>query len=63
MTGNFASRSDLTCHVWAMHRAQMYPNLTAIARACGTSVGAITTIIANGEGRNEYLASGCLAGG
>jgi hypothetical protein len=40
----------------------MYPNRTAIARQCGISVGAITTIIANGEGRDEYLASGCLAG-
>lgn len=62
VTGNFASRSDLTSHVWAMHRLQMYPNLTAIARACGTSVSAITTIIENGEGRDEYLASGCLVG-
>jgi hypothetical protein len=40
----------------------MYPNRTAIARECGTSVGAITTIIVNGEGRDDYLASGCLAG-
>ncbi len=62
VTGNFASRGDLTRHVWAMHRLQMYPNRTAIARECGTSVGAIATIIVNGEGRDEYLASGCLAG-
>ena len=62
-TGNFASRSDLTRHVWAMYRLQIYPNLTAIARACGTSVSAIVTIIDKGEGRDEYLASGCLAGG
>jgi hypothetical protein len=41
----------------------MYPNVTAIARACGTSVSAIITIIVNGDGRGEYLASGCLAGG
>lgn len=62
VTGNFASRSDLTGHVWAMHRLQMYPNLTSIARACGTSVSAISTIIVRGEGRDEYLASGCLVG-
>lgn len=62
VTGNFDSRGDLIRHVWAMHRLQMYPNRTAIARECGASVGAITTIIANGEGRDEYLASGCLAG-
>lgn len=62
VTGNFASRSDLICHVWAMHRLQMYPNLTAIARACGTSVSAITTIIVKGEGRDEYLTRGCLTG-
>jgi hypothetical protein len=63
VTGNFASRSDLTCNVWAMHRLQMFPNLTAIARACGTSVGAIGTIIEKGEGRDEYLARGCPTGG
>lgn len=62
VTGYFTSRSDLTCHVWAMHRLQIYPNLTAIARACGTSVSAIVTIIENGDGRDEYLAKGCLAG-
>ncbi|HEX8239495.1 MAG TPA: hypothetical protein VF574_07135 [Allosphingosinicella sp.] len=62
MTGRFTSRADLTCHVWAMHRLQIYPNLTAIARACGTSVSAIATIIESGDGRDEYLARGCLAG-
>ena len=62
VTGHFASRRDLTCHVWAMHRLQMVSNLAAIARACGTSVGAITTIIVNGDGRDEYLESGCLTG-
>jgi hypothetical protein len=46
-----------------MHRLQMYPNVTAIARACGASVGAITTILVNGDGRDEYLTSGCLTGG
>lgn len=63
VTGHFVSRSDLTRHVWAMHRLQMYPNLSAIARACGTSVSAITTIIVNGDGRDEYLAGGCPTGG
>ena len=62
VTGHFASRAALTSHVWAMHRLQIYPNVTAIARACGTSVGAIATIIAGGDGRDEYLASGCLTG-
>jgi hypothetical protein len=62
VTGHFDSRSDLTGHVWAMHRLQMYPNLTAIARACGTSVGAIATIIASGDGRDEYLQKGCPTG-
>ncbi|HYW17490.1 MAG TPA: hypothetical protein VE891_15235 [Allosphingosinicella sp.] len=63
MTGNFKSRTDLTRHVWAMHRLQMFPNLAAIARECGTSVGAIGTIIAKGEGRDDYLARGCPTGG
>jgi hypothetical protein len=45
-----------------MHRLQIYPNVTAIARACGTSVGAIATILVSGDGRDEYLASGCLTG-
>jgi hypothetical protein len=63
VTGNFASRSDLTRHVWAMHRLQVFPNLSAIARACGTSVGAIGTILEKGEGRDEYLARGCPTGG
>ncbi|HEX8125093.1 MAG TPA: hypothetical protein VF548_05870 [Allosphingosinicella sp.] len=62
MTGHFASRRDLTSQVWAMHRLQIYPNVTAIARACGTSVGAIATILVSGDGRDEYLASGCLTG-
>ncbi|HEX8513456.1 MAG TPA: hypothetical protein VF688_10165 [Allosphingosinicella sp.] len=62
VTGHFDSRRDLTGHVWAMHRLQMYPNLTAIARACGTSVGAIATIIASGGGREEYLRKGCPTG-
>ena len=63
MTGNFASRSDLTRHVWAMRRLQMLPNLSAFARAYGTSVATIGMVVEMGEGRDEYLASGCLAGG
>ncbi len=63
MTGHFPSRGDLTRHVWAMHRLQLYPNLTAIARACGTSVSAITAIVEKGDGRDEYLANGCPTGG
>jgi hypothetical protein len=62
VTGRFASRSELTSQVWLMHRLQMFPNVTAIARACGTSVSAILTILENGEGREDYLARGFPTG-
>lgn len=61
-TGHFATRAELTRHVWAMHRLQVFPNQKAIARACGTGVSVVTRIIETGEGRQDYLAAGCLTG-
>ena len=61
-TGYFASRRELTAHVWAMHRAQIIPNSAAIARACGIGVRTVGTIIEMGEGREDYLATGCPTG-
>ncbi|MEA3009144.1 MAG: hypothetical protein QOJ91_836 [Sphingomonadales bacterium] len=61
-TGHFDCRQDLIRNVWAMHRLQIVSNLTTIARACGTGVGAVATIIATGEGGEDYLATGCRLG-
>ena len=61
-TGYFASRHELTAHVWAMHRLQVVPNVAAIARACGIGVSTVATVLKKGEGRDEYLARGCPAG-
>ena len=61
-TGYFASRLELTAHVWTMHRLQVVPNLAAIARACGVGVSTVATVIGSGEGRDDYLVRGCPAG-
>ena len=61
-TGRFSCRRELTCHVWAMHRLQVFPNVLAIARACGVSAGAVKKIIDSGEGAEDYLKKGCLDG-
>ena len=61
-TGRFATREELTRHVWAIWRQQVYPNLKAVAHACGTTVGVVKTITADREGLGEYLEKGCPIG-
>jgi hypothetical protein len=61
-TGRFATREQLTCHVWAIQRQQVYPNVRAIALACGATMDVVKAIIANEEGLADYLNSGCLTG-
>ena len=61
-TGRFATRAELTSHVWAMRRQQVFPNLKAVAYACGTTVGVVKAIAQSGEGLNEYLERGCPTG-
>jgi hypothetical protein len=62
-TGRFVSRTDLTCHVWAMRRQQVVPNIHAIALACGITVGVVKKILDAREGLEDYLERGCLIGG
>jgi hypothetical protein len=62
-TGRFASRADLTCHVWAMRRQQVVSNIHAIALACGITVGVVKKILEDREGLDDYLERGCLIGG
>ena len=61
-TGRFATRAELTSHVWAMRRQQVFPNVKTIAFACGVTVGVVKGIIASGEGHDDYLDKGCLTG-
>lgn len=61
-TGRFATRSELTRHVWAMRRGQVYPNLQAIAVECGTSMRVVKAIATTGEGLDDYLERGCPTG-
>ena len=61
-TGRFATRVELTCHVWAMRRQQVFPNIEAIARACGTTMRVVKAIVASEEGLEEYLVRGCPTG-
>jgi coenzyme F420-reducing hydrogenase delta subunit len=61
-TGRFATREELTCHVWAIQRQQVYPNVRAIALACGATMDVVKAIIVNEEGLDSYLEKGCLTG-
>ncbi len=61
-TGRFASRTELTCHVWAMYRQQVFPNLSAVSRACGVTIESVKAILENEEGLEDYLRAGCLSG-
>ena len=61
-TGRFSSREQLTCHVWSIHRQQVYPNVRAIAEACGVSMEIVKTIIVTEEGLSVYLEKGCPTG-
>ena len=60
--GRFADRIELTCHVWAMRRQQVFPNLKLIAAACGVTTEVVKTIIESEEGLEYYLNTGCLSG-
>lgn len=61
-TGRFSSREQLTCHVWSIHRQQVYPNIRSIAEACGVSMEVVKTIIVTEEGLSVYLEKGCPTG-
>ena len=61
-TGRFATRAELTAHVWAMGRQQVFPNAKAIARSCSTTVGVVKAILDSGEGYALYLEQGCPIG-
>ena len=61
-TGRFATRADLTAHVWAMRRQQVFPNIKRIAHACGTTIGVVKEILDSGEGYERYLEQGCPIG-
>ena len=61
-TGRFATRGELTSHVWAIRRQQVFPNVKAIAFACGTTTGVVKAILRSDEGHSDYLQRGCLTG-
>ncbi len=60
--GRFETRDELTCHVWAMRRQQVYPNNRSIASACGVTIEVVKTILESGEGLDAYLERGCPTG-
>jgi hypothetical protein len=62
-TGRFATRDELTAHVWAIRRQQLRPNLASIAEACGATVDVVRTILATEEGLADYLSRGLRIGG
>ncbi|HEX9932983.1 MAG TPA: hypothetical protein VGB08_09100 [Allosphingosinicella sp.] len=62
-TGRFATRGELTAHVWAIRRQQLRPNLASIAEACGATVDVVRAILAAEEGLADYLARGLRIGG
>ncbi len=61
-TGRFATREELTCHVWSIYRQQVFPNIRSVAGACGVRMEVVKAIVQTEEGLNEYLASGCPTG-
>jgi hypothetical protein len=60
--GRFQTRDELTCHVWAMRRQQVFLNNRAIAGACGVTIEVVKTILETEEGLGQYLKSGCPTG-
>jgi hypothetical protein len=60
--GCFESRQELVGHVWAIRRQQLYPNLRAIAEACGVKIDVVRTILNSEEGLAEYIAHGLPIG-
>ena len=61
-TGRFGSREELACHVWAMQRQQVFPNVKAIAAECGVTAEVVKIIIETKEGLDHYLSKGCPTG-
>lgn len=61
-TGRFATRGELTGHIWAIRRQQLYPNLTAIAQACSATIDVVRTILTSEEGLAEYQERGLPLG-
>ncbi len=45
-----------------MQRQQVFPNLKAIAAACGVRTEVVKVIIESGEGLEDYLKKGCPTG-
>lgn len=62
-TGRFETRPELTCHIWSMHRQQLFPNYKSIAQECSTTAEVVKDVIASCEGLDEYMVAGCLIGG
>ena len=60
--GRFCSREELACHVWAMQRQQVYPNIKAIAAECAVTAEVVKIIIETKEGLDDYLRKGCPTG-
>lgn len=60
--GCFQTRSELTSHVWAISRQQVFRNSKAIAAACGVTTDAVNAILETEEGLDEYLLKGCSMG-
>lgn len=60
--GRFSTRQALSCHVWSIRRQQVYPNIKAIAEACGTTMQVVKTILVTEEGLEDYLREGCPTG-
>jgi hypothetical protein len=61
-TGRFATRGELTGHIWAIRRQQLYPNLTAIAQACSATIDVVRSILASEEGLADYKERGLPLG-
>lgn len=60
--GRFSTREELTCHIWAIYRQQVYPNVRAIAQACGVTMAVVKNVVETEEGLSEYLKNGCPTG-
>lgn len=61
-SGRFGSREELACHVWAIQRQQVFPNVKAIAAACKVTAEVVRIIIETQEGLEDYLRKGCPTG-
>ena len=60
--GRFATREELTCHVWSIYRQQVFPNIRAVAAACGVTMMVVKNIVETEEGLGDYLKNGCPTG-